>query len=223
MIKTLQQAPFLRLSLFYIAGIVFGSLTDVPVFGWLGILLFSLLLILFSFFCRSYPFRWLFGAGCLAFFFSLGSLTLGKENHKTDWTYDGWQEYDLEIVDAPVRKPKTWMCLSQTEEKKVILYISADSLSALLLPGDSLRIRANLQKPEADYWRKKGIAAQGFVPSGSWVKTGRRQSFDLFYQSLRVRHKLLELLRAIVPDNEMYMDQRIFLVDSSFPHIKNIA
>ena len=203
MIKTLRQAPFLRLSLFYIAGILVGAAMGTPLslFCFLAFLSLTLL----TSFNYSYKFRWLFGFALSFFLFFLGVLFLEKEEQKTDWENEGYKEYAVELIDEPVRKPKTWMCLSRTGKKKVILYISADSLSASLRPGDSLLIRADLQKMDVDYFRKKGIAARGFVSQTQWKKTSCNYSFNLRYESLAVRNKILKVLKQIIPEEESYI------------------
>ena len=204
MIKTLRQAPFLRLSLFYIAGIIFGTLGKLPASLWAYVAFLSFLLIVLASFFYSYKLRWMFGFTLSLFLFSLGVLFLEKEERKTNWSNEGWKEYTVEIIDEPVRKPKTWMCLSRIEEKKVILYISADSLSDSLCPGDLLLVRSDLQPVDVDYLRKKGIAARGFVSQNQWEKTGRTHSFNLRYKSLAVRNKMLEILKQIIPEEESY-------------------
>lgn len=205
MIKTLQQAPFLRLSLFYIFGILCGNFVEFNRSYEAAILLFSCFLMFLSLFVHSYNRRWLFGFALFLFCFVLGIISLNWESKKTEWAYAGWNDYSVEIVDEPVRKPKTWMCISKVEGKKAVLYISADSLSSLLQPGDSLQIRADLQKVDADYLKKKGIAARGFVSAKHWKKTGRNQSFNFHYRSLETRNKMLKTLRQIVPKDELYL------------------
>ena len=205
MIKTLHQSPFLRLSLFYTAGIVFGTILELsPVFV-LCVFSLSFILILSSFFCNSYNCRWVFGFALFLFLFSSGILSLKKENQKTKWENAGWQEYVGEIIDEPLKKPKTRMCLCRIDGKKVVLYITTDSLSIALQPGDSIRIRADLQEVDADYLKKKGIAARGFVSAWNWVKTGSSESFNLYYRSLAIRGKILETLQRIIPEEESYM------------------
>lgn len=205
MIKTLQQAPFLRLIFFYSTGILAGTFVEIPSFSLFVVFCSSVLLIVFTFFYHSYRERWLFGFALAFFLFSAGIISLKNEVKKTNWENVGLQEYAVEIIDEPAKRPKTWMCLSRIGDKKVILYITADSLAASLSPGDSLRIRSDLQKIDVDYLRKKGIAARSFVSQSSWTKTGRRQSFNLRYTSLSVRSKILQNLKQIISDEESYI------------------
>ena len=206
MIKTLQQAPFLRLSVFYIAGILVSNWTESFAIPLLGVFLLfsSFLIILFS--SSAYRLRWLFGAGFCLFLFSTGLLLTEIEKQKTDWNEPEVQKkYLAEIIDEPVRKPKTWLCLSRIEGKKVNLYISADNISVSLQPGDSICFYGELQPIDLNYLKKKGIAARGFVSSTNWKRTGCRHSFSLRYEALSVRKEVLRQLKQIIVEEDSYI------------------
>jgi ComEC/Rec2-related protein len=205
MIKTLQQAPFLRLSVFYVAGILAADWKGYFSFFFVGIFLLLSFFILLMSYKSTYNTRWLFGIGLFLFVFFTAFFLTKIEKPKSEWQEDNPREYLAEIINEPVRKPKTWLCLSQVEGKNVNLYISADSASSTLQPGDSIRFYCELQAIDLDYLRKKGVAARGFVSAAHWKKIGHRHDFSLRYRALYVRSKILKQLKQVVVVEDSYI------------------
>lgn len=208
MIETLQRAPFLRLVLYAIAGILFSYHDLFPEFLFKILILLSFVFILVSFIPkidRFYSFRWFFGFGLFLLVFSFSGLRMRGSWENSDWKdHPEFQTYLVEVIDEPVKKPKTWMCRIRVEKKKAILYISTDSLSATISPGDKLYIKTRFEKPEPNYLQKKGFAARGFVRKNDWEKIDSQEGFNLKYKSLEIRKVILKRLREIIPDNHSF-------------------
>jgi competence protein ComEC len=207
MTKTLHQAVFLRLILFFIPGIIIQIHWDMTSY-WYYIAVFSLFLSGISFIPplnHTYPWRWLFGFGlsllCIS---SAGILTANS------WAASEWKEsaeireYSVQILDDPVRKPKTWLCQVKINHQKAIIYVPADSLAPTLRPSDWLTIKASFEAVDQMYLRKQGIAARAFVYKGNWAKMENppQQGFDLRFSSLKCRRILLSHLRELIPDEK---------------------
>lgn len=225
--KVLHQAPFIRIALFFIAGIVLQYYLDI---GRLspGALVLSLLLILLSYIGRKqYRTRWLFGVGTMLLFLSAGSL-LSRERWKaSEW--DVPQEkhsYCMRVLDEPVAKPRTRMCRMEilsadsiiyqgVRKKKVIVYLPKDSISKEIVAGDCLRATLILKEPEALpgstfdyplYLRKQSVAAIGFVRPGEWEFVDQAQTLSerVKFSSLKIRRSFLQGLRVILPEKEHF-------------------
>lgn len=205
MIKTLQQAPFLRLTLFFISGILVAFHYEVSFSLLVCLGIIAIILLLISPFVKQYAFRWIFGTGLFFLCFSIAGLFTQKHWAASEWEEENaTQNYLVEIIDEPVQKPKTRMCKVRIKDKKAIIYIPTDSLSSALLPGDILEIRTRFEKPYPDYLRKKGIAARGFVSQDNWKKQASNERFNLRYLSLGIRRKLLTRLREIIPEEQSF-------------------
>ena len=203
------QAPFLRLSLFYISGILIAFHGNIPPWIFTVCGLFSIVILMLSFlpfFKESYLFRWTFGMGIFFLCFSTAGFFTQKHESLSEWKgTDEMQTYVVEIIDEPVRKAKTFKCTVKVNQQKAIIYVTADSLSEQLTFGDRVQIQARFTPPEYDYWRKKGIAATAFVYRDNWEKQDRNTAFNLKYQSLHFRKKLLKQLRVIIADEESFL------------------
>ena len=209
MIKTLRQAVFLRLTLFFAFGIIIQTQKNLlPL--WIGFLVFSSLILCLTFLLpvnRSYHLRWLFGAGLFLLFASLGGLITHLKWMQSEWT-EGTVPgiYKVQILDETVRKPKTWMCKVRTGNKTVLIYLPVDSASSSLLPSDWLLIEARFEKTDQINLRKQGIAARAFVDGRHWGKIDSpfKQGFNLYFYSMKCRRILLNRLKTILPDEKSY-------------------
>jgi len=209
MAKILHQAVFLRLSLFFIAGIIIQTYWNLyPL--WIYIEVFSLLIIGVSFlpsFSRSYQWRWLFGFGLFLLCFSSAGIL--SRNH---WRASEWEGstkenvYHVQILGEPVKKPKTLMFPVRVENQKVLIYIPIDSFSMQLLPSDWLIINASFEKTDQMFLRKEGISAKAFVYKNHWEKWNNppKQRINLRFEALKYRHILLSHLREIISDEKSF-------------------
>ena len=209
MTKIINQAVFLRLTLFYIAGIVVQAHWDLyPLWIYIGI--FSIPVIAVSFFpavVRLYRWRWLFGFGLFLLCFSLAGTMSRKWWNASEWRGNTKQNiYRVQILDEPVKKPKTMMFRVGVEGQKALVYIPADSLSTAVLPSDWLVIDACFEKTRQMFLRKEGIAARAFVRKNHWKKLDNynKQEFNLRFAALKCRRILLNHLREIIPDEKSF-------------------
>jgi len=209
MTKILHQAIFLRLSLFFIAGIIVQTYWDLyPMNIFSGI--FSLLLLGVSFFpliVRSYRWRWLFGFGLFLLCFSSAGILSRHVWNTSEWNEDVEEKiYRVQILDEPVKKPKTLMFPVNVEGQKALIYIPIDSLSLQLLPADWLIISAKFEKVEQMFLRKEGISARAFIYKNRWEKWNNpeKQRFNLRFEALKYRRILLNHLREIIPDEKSF-------------------
>jgi competence protein ComEC len=209
MTKTLHQAVFLRLILFFIPGIIIQVYWDLS-FCWYYIAAFSLLFMGISFIHRlihKYQWRWLFGFGLSLLCLSSAGILTANNWAESEWKgNDDIRDYTVQILDDPVRKPKTWLCQVKVNHQKAILYVPADSLASTLLPSDWLAIRASFEKVDQMYLRKQGITARAFVYKENWAKIENppKQGFNLRFTSLKCRRILLNHLRELIPDEKPF-------------------
>jgi len=154
-----------------------------------------------------YHWRWLFGAGLFLFCTSSAGILTYTKWMQSEWTGEvGIQNYRVQLIDDPERKPKTWMCKVKTGDKIVLIYIPVDSASSLLKPSDWLSIKANFEKTEQLYIRKQGIAARAFVAKSNWEKLENlpKQHFNFHFYSLKCRKILLSRLKNMLPDEQSF-------------------
>lgn len=209
MTKIINQAVFLRLTLFYIAGIIVQTHWDLyPLWIYTGI--FSIPVIAVSFFpavVRLYRWRWLFGFGLFLLCFSLAGIMSRNLWKSSEWQGDtDYRIYRVQILDEPVKKPKTLMFRVGVEGQTALIYIPADSLSTALLPSDWLVIDACFEKTGQMFLRKEGIAARAFVPKNHWKKSDNydNREFNLRFAALKCRRILLNHLRGTIPGEKSF-------------------
>jgi len=209
MIKTLRQAVFLRLSLFFVLGIIIQTQKDLFPY-WIYFAVFSLLIMFFSLLPKvasSYRRRWLFGAGLSLFCISAAGCLTCSAWKQSEWKEEvGIQNYRVQLIDDPERKPQTWMCKVKTSDKTVLIYIPIDSVSSPLKPADWLAIKAHFEKTGQINLRKQGIAARAFVAKNNWKKLENppEQTFSLHFFSLKCRRIVLNQLKKMLPDEQLY-------------------
>jgi competence protein ComEC len=207
--KIINQAVFLRLTLFYISGIiVYAHWNLYPLWIYIGI--FSIPVIAVSFFpavVRLYSWRWLFGFGLFLLCVSSAGILSRNQWNASEWR-GGTEEriYRVQILDEPVRKPKTLMFRVGVEGQKALIYIPADSLAVALRPSDWLVINTRFEKTGQMFLRKGGIAARAFVCKNHWKKSDNydKQGFNLRFAALKWRRILLHHLREIIPDEKSF-------------------
>jgi competence protein ComEC len=209
MAKILHQAVFLRLSLFFIAGIIVQTHWRLyPLWIYTGI--FSLLVIAVSHLrpvVRSYRWRWLFGFGLFMLCFSLAGILSRNQWQVSEWQ-GGTEEknYRVQILDEPVKKPRTLMFKVRIENRNALIYIPTDSLSMTLRPSDWLLINAGFEKTEQMFLRKAGISARAFIRRDHWEKADDREKrrFNLRFEAIKYRQILQDRLREIIPGEKSF-------------------
>jgi competence protein ComEC len=228
--KTFRQAPFLRIVLFYIAGIIIQYNCDVS--SWSGYLFAGAFVLLFLF-CFSkinqhYDRIAMFGYGILLLSFAGGTYLTEKTWKASEWEIRGFHTYLVRVMEEPVDKTKTRMyriailsadslIREEVAGKQAIIYLPKDSLSATIVSGDCLYIRAFLEKPKplSDdasfdyplYLRKQSCSAVAFVRKQDWRLVefiAPSGSQWLLFQSFEFRRNLFSKLRVILPDSHSF-------------------
>jgi len=209
MIKTLRQAVFLRLTLFLLLGIIIQTQKNFYPY-WIYCAVCSLPFLFSVHFSKriiTYRRRWLFGIGLFLLFASLGGILTYLKWKQAEWTEeDSIQSYVVQLVDEPVRKPKTWMCKIKTGHKIALIYLPVDSISSALIPSDWLVIKTRFEKTGQMNYIKKGIGARAFVGKNNWRKIEQPafQGFNLRFYSLKCRRILINRLKEILPDEKSF-------------------
>ena len=209
MIKTLRQAVFLRLTLFFALGIAIQTQKNFFPY-WIYGAVFSLLILFLSLFLKqtfSFRWRWLFGSGLFLFCLSSAGILTYANWKQSEWVEQPEnQSYRVQLIDEPVRKPQTWMCKVKTGDKTLLLYLPVDSISSSLSPSDWLLVKTHFEKIDQLNYRKQGIAARAFVPKSNWekIETQPKQHFSLHFLSLKCRRILLNRLKKILPDEKSF-------------------
>jgi competence protein ComEC len=224
--KSFRQTPFLRIVLFYIAGIIIQYQYDVS--AWHGYLftlaLILLLLFYFSKTNKRYGSMALFGCGILLLSFVCGAYLTKKTWDKSEWDIKGFHSYLVRVLEEPVNKAKTRMykvaILSADSSirdaatgKEAIIYLPKDSLNTTITSGHCLFIHAFLEKPRPVsgedsfdyplYLRKQNCSAIAFVREKDWQLVEISLPFGIQwirFQSFEFRRKLFSRLRVILPD-----------------------
>ena len=208
MIKTLRQAVFLRLTLFFIVGILIQTHWNFYP-AWLYGALTGVFLLIFAVFPKwtsTYRWRWLFGLGLLFLSASSAGILTHLNWEKSTWTDVGIRNYRVQLVDDPVRKPKTWMCKVKCGEKRLLVYLPVDSLSSALAPSDWLSVKARFEKTDLMHLRKQGIAACALIDRNNWGKLENppKQGFNFRFYSLKCRRILLNRLKEMLPNEKLF-------------------
>jgi len=210
MIKTLRQAVFLRLTLFFALGIIVQTQKNFFPY-WIWGAAFALSILFLSLFIKqtfSYRWRWLFGAGLFLLCVSSAGILTDAKWKQSEWTEEPEaQNYRVQLIDEPVRKPQTWMCKVRTGDKTAVVYLPVDSVSSSLSPSDWLIIRrVRFEKTEQFSYRKQGIAARAFVAGNNWEKweDSPKQAFNLRFFSLKCRRIFLNQLKKVLPDEKSF-------------------
>jgi competence protein ComEC len=229
MFKTFRQAPFLRIILFFIAGILVQYYYDISSY-WTHINLFALVLLFISYFSKinkQYNWRNLFGYGFLLFTFGCAVYLTERTWIKSEWNIEGFHTYWVRVIDEPVNKPKSRMCKveiisadstvwSEALNKKALIYLPKDSLSGSIVAGNCLYIHAFLEKPSVLpsntsfnyplYLRKQSYSAVAFVRKQHWRLEAAPVSGNRWLQlkSLEIRRNLFSHLQIILPDSQSF-------------------
>ena len=222
--RYLHRYPFLRLQLALIAGFLVGNylffkevyVPDTVLVGVSAGLFFLLLAVYFS---RRYSFRWIFGSVAYLLVFGAGTGGMNQVLQQTVYAFQKQEcVYRAILTDRPDEKEHTFLCPAFLTEKqdsvgvvpvnrKVLLYISKDSLAGSLHNGDELVLMARVSPPSnngnpdefdyARYLRYRGIGGVAFVAEGKWQIIGHRMSRSFRQIALDCRDRILDKYRAL--------------------------
>lgn len=217
MFKLFHIAPFLRISLFLILGIISQRYYNFYP-HYICIIGFTLCLFSISFipyFYKRYRYRFLFGLAVAFILFLLGSWSQYQYDRKVEWNFvPQVRLYKMQLIDYPVVKPRTIQChlriCNSVEnhpeiiDKEVILYFFKDTLPFSGMIGDYLLVYVDLEKAP-DYWLNQSVSATGFVFSNQYLHLQEKEQKIAFrLKAVRLRHILLEQLKKMIPDTRHY-------------------
>ena len=214
-----HQFPYVRIAIFYVAGIFIGLKTNVNSHLILYILLIAFGMLLFIFRKLSaYKYRLTHGFFIGAFLILLGILMVPDRinSEELDLMTQN-QDYFLLITENPAETNKTYKIigrlypLSPSENKglkpiKTITYFAKDSLASNISYGDLLKIHASFsaiappKNPHEFNYKKylenHGIFFQAYIHHDSWRLIDRKQANPLKYYALKLRSFLLKAIQS---------------------------
>ncbi|WP_321518674.1 ComEC/Rec2 family competence protein [uncultured Bacteroides sp.] len=181
------------------------------------------LLCIISFFLyhlfRKYTFRWFTGTCIYLLLFTLG--TVITEFHLSSAHYQWPVEksvYKALLTENPQEKERSILCpvtvmIRQDSlgihpiQKKVLLYLTKDSLSKQIKRGDKILFYGQINAPRnngnpeefdyASYLIHQGISGTAFAYTGSWKPTGHDASRTLEQTALDYRTLLLGKIKSL--------------------------
>lgn len=214
--KTVQQIPFLRLTVALALGIIAASHIQIP--GWVSVLFSVSILLSLHFLNKNYEYRReaLFGVGVNLLFFFLGTSSFGLYNIKPTFYENG--KFLATVLESPQKKKNSYKSVliinsfsnSQQNQflkthEKILAYFEPDSSVTNLSPGDKIifnqspqMVQNNGNPFEFDYKKyleRRKIFRQVYLPSAAWGETRLKASFSPLILAERTRDKLLERYR----------------------------
>jgi len=223
-----KKAPFLRLLVPFIFGIILQWQFQFPVrFGWY-VFSISLLLFLFSFLLPQFTrFKWsaLSGVAIAFTFLSLGSLITWYKDvrHDATWFGKNYKYKDpvvVRLTEAPVEKINSYKAIATViavnDEQKnfsttgdLVIYFKKDSSVANLDEGSQLTLSTALQEIKNtgnpggfDYKRYslfQGITHQVYLDPGDFVLLTEKHKSSWAGILNAIRKKTLNILRQNIP------------------------
>lgn len=218
MTSFIEKAPFIRLLIPVIIGILLSNVAGFIFFAIAALAGFSIIGI--SFFVskgEQYNFRWIFGCGAFIALFATSALLYRQQEKSTTLaSSDKEMLYKGVVQDIPQEKPRSVACHIKTsfpEKRKIVLYLQPGIAAANLQPGDEILFRAtpqpfrNLGNPDdfdyKRYMQIKGFAASAYVSQHNWVKTDKSQH-SLYTLSQQIRRKALDFYRSLQLNHDAY-------------------
>lgn len=182
-------------------------------------LLISLFCFLLPYYKDSFRLRWLSGMGIISFLLATGMGLTSFYINSAHYYWSGESKvYKAVLTEKPQEKLKSILCNVtiiecvdslgvRSVDKKILLYLSKDSLSKSLKVGDEVLFYGKVSSPrnngnpeEFDYARfllRKGIAGTAFVYSGNWNSKAIHSGKSLKQIALSYREKVLERYRSL--------------------------
>jgi competence protein ComEC len=217
----IHRTPFFRLFLALALGILFASWVEVPLMWLIICACLSVGCVVCSFFIsdvtRQFSKRWLFGVGALLLLMCVGAWQFQQATRQSLFPCDGTtRTYLVEVNDAPIEKSKSTLYnvrvlryydgqRSYDIDKKALLYLPKDTIGNRCDFGDQLLVHTAFSLPHATgnpeefdfgrYLQQHGIAATGYVASGSYMCVKKGGAFSLRAVSSHARQRLLTVYR----------------------------
>ena len=211
--KTVQNIPFLRITVALAIGIIIGEYLKVDLtlyFAFLSVLLFILIVLHNKY---KYSYSQLFGLGTQFFFILLGVLVTQQYNIKPVLYEKG--NFTAVILETPQEKPNSLKSLIQINaiyfndsikptKELAIAYFAKDKNVKELKAGDVI-LFDNVPQPitnnnnpfEFDYKKylaRKKIYRQVYLPADAWIKTNQ-SVMSLSCRAEQIRESLLKIYR----------------------------
>lgn len=261
-----NETPALRLSLFFIIGIIGGfyspySASNHLIFGLFGL---NLAIWLISFKIQSdwkrIKVQSIFGyISFVLLGFLIINFKLNTQNQiVSEFTKPKEYKVLAQVTSTPLEKEKTYKIdfnviglyfkdSTKFVPHKCIVYVTKDSLSANLKPGQYLLLNTKLNKFESpinfgnvDFskiYRNKNILSTAYLPADKWSVTSiEKKSFNNFILSWRLKIKSIihknissnnakSILNALLLGEQSTLDQQVksILVDAGIIHILAVS
>jgi competence protein ComEC len=207
----LQSAPFVRIAVLFLSGILFAVWVKISVLV-AGLVFFTFLALLF-FLRRSKHYitvwftNYLLGTSIWAvgFFYAKNRELPVPKARRIEPV-----EYIAQVLETPIEKANSWQVVMKVENpvlqvsEKIIAYFQKTCFDTALKPGDNLRVRAALQLVEnrgnpyefdyKGFLIRKNIRYSAYLADGSWTKIGEYQRFNLLLFAENCRARLMMLL-----------------------------
>jgi competence protein ComEC len=211
--QTVQNIPFLRITIALAVGIAVGTYFPIGVPICFSILLATWVFLIFVNLSYRYSFSYLFGIGANMFFVFLGILATPYHNKKPTLFDSG--NFVAVVLEAPQEKPNSYKTVLQIEavnssdsimptNETVNAYFSKTAAAAALQAGEIILFDNPPQTIEnknnpyefdyKNYLAKKQIYRQVYLHEDRWAKTGRTKKSVAIWAE-QTREKLLQIYR----------------------------
>lgn len=224
-----KQAPFIRIIIPFIVGIILSWYLPVTSFVIIGVLVSSFILLLISS-LASLQVKYYYGylQGLLLYFLLMGTGASVLYHYKAtnDFHWIGHQKIDQHLViaelrEAPIKKNKSFKLAAsalalysnkslQTAHGFIQLYIQADTFVTSLETGDRIIFKPSFQpisysgNPGAfnyrEYLSYANVYIQSYLDSNSWVIVSKRTGFSFQEWLSRLQQSILVQLRSLIPN-----------------------
>jgi len=217
----------------FVAGVLCGNYAYFegvlipPVFLWLAVSFFVLILVLSYRTLRQYAYRWVFGLFVYLFFLVFGACWQNMQLQKTVADFPSSEAiYRVVVTNQPEQKENSVLCrarileyrdsssVNKMDSPSVLLYFSQDSTVDMIRRGDELLLSTRLALPilrgnpdEFNYPRYliyKGISGTGFVSTGKWQVIANQSQSSIQDYAFDCRQKILNLYRELGFENDNF-------------------
>ncbi|MFT4071345.1 MAG: ComEC/Rec2 family competence protein [Dysgonamonadaceae bacterium] len=210
--KFLQSAPFFRILIYLLTGILLqsngGFFDFLPAFLAVGMMLMGLSF--FRSFASSYRLHLFFSLGLWLFIAGLGILVTHIHQMQSRFDFPNAEKaYMGSILEIPSQKNKSIACrvtLDDYQNRKVMIYLEPNLKSRSLNAGDRIMMYTQLRRfknkgnpDDFDYEKymyQHGYAATAYVTSSRWKKLEAANT-GLYAHSQIIRTKILAFYRSL--------------------------